>query len=514
MFPGGVSTLILNTLILLIDKGHISGDLVFLLGSEDKSQWFFDKLKKAIKTGIKVNVEVMPELFYWDDKMGGVAAAAEKIKEKFKRLAGDSRVLWAQNPTLGKSPAYTLALKMLAEENPGQKILMHVHDSAEQGRWPNLDLMVEKLGNSYYFDAPGTRWMVINKTDFRACLEAGMPKERLFYVPDPLLVKSHKPVHGRREIGQTIGRFARKNGFTFDADKPWMLFAGRTIRRKNLLEALLVALCRRDRAAFLITLPSDSPDDKPYEDTLFNAIRKFRAGAAGFGIDCVGTDFSLNDLAVASDLVMSCSVMEGFGLPYLEFPMLGRPLFAKRIYTMDDFSAIREKLPHHYYDSLKVPVEKPVRENQIKRYFKKIDALAGHFRIPGNISDKAKAQIHACYSQDLVDFSYLPASEQAAVVDRADAALLREVEGLNPGVFESLDAGLSDQSRNPAETAAAIDSVFGPDVYARNIERIMKSYDTEIRTDFKPDAFAEKFLGFYFTPENLRLLLDYKPFSK
>ncbi|MBC6480055.1 MAG: hypothetical protein GDA56_21985 [Hormoscilla sp. GM7CHS1pb] len=245
--------------------------------------------------------------------MGKVEEAAEKVKEQFKAIGAGGKVLWAQNPTLGKNAAYTLALKKLAQEVPDQKIWMHVHDSAEQGRWSNLDHMYSSLSEPYYFDSPGTRWMVINKIDYRAYLESGMPSDHLFYVPAPLLIESHVPQKSKQEIGEVLKGYAEKNNYTFEPDRPWLLFAGRTIRRKNLLETFLLALCARKELTFTITLPADSPDDKPYEDMVFNAIRKYKLGAAGFGIDHVGKDFALRDLAAASDLIISCSVMEGFG---------------------------------------------------------------------------------------------------------------------------------------------------------------------------------------------------------
>jgi glycosyltransferase involved in cell wall biosynthesis len=512
MYPGGVSTLILNTIILLIERGYIKDNITFVLGTEEKSEWFFKKLKESIKQKVNIDLKIIPEINYWDDSFGEVEQVADKVKELFKQIGSNGRVLWAQNPTLGKNPAYTLALKKLAQEKPDQKIWMHVHDSAEQGRWPNLDLMYSRLSEPYYFDAPGTRWMVINRIDYRAYLEAGMPEEHLFYVPDPLLLPVHQRKKGKAEIGEVLSGYAAKNGFTFNGDLPWLLFAGRTIRRKNLLETLLIALCAPKKLTFLVTLPADSPDDKPYEEMLFNAIRKYRLGAAGFGIHHVGTDFALNDLALAADLVISSSVMEGFGLPYLEFPMLGRPVMAKEIYIMEDFTDIRKGLPHHYYQELLVPVPKNIREIQLARYKKKVETLGSHFNILESKREKVSEFFSSHFAKESVSFSFLSASQQIDFIENIDNGKIGQIQQLNKDIFECLDTGFKDQDQDAAKVANTIDSAFGAEVYAKNVEKMLSSYGKKSSPRFDPNDFSRKFLSIYFTPQNLRLLLDYKPF--
>ncbi|MBC6480054.1 MAG: hypothetical protein GDA56_21980 [Hormoscilla sp. GM7CHS1pb] len=59
MYPGGVSTLILNTIFLLVEKGYIKDEIQFVLGSEEKSEWFFDALKKGLKNDIKIKLDII-----------------------------------------------------------------------------------------------------------------------------------------------------------------------------------------------------------------------------------------------------------------------------------------------------------------------------------------------------------------------------------------------------------------------------------------------------------------------
>lgn len=512
LYPGGVSTLLLNSIEILYRQGILTDDLIFVLGTEERSEWFFDEFRRRTGGKLKYRLEICPRLMYWEPSFGDIASAAEEIAAKFRVLTGQDRVLWAHNPTLGKNPAYTLALKKLAALRPDLPIWMHIHDSAEQGRWANLTLMKTSLPEPYYFVSPGTRWIVINRTDYDAFLNSGMPRAHLFHVPNPIPLPDHRPQCGKREIGTRLSAFARSNRFDFDPDREWLLFAGRTIRRKNLMEALLLALGCGEKLSFLLTLPADSPDDKPYENMVFSLIRRHRLGAAGFGPQLVNTDFPLNDLALAADMVASCSVMEGFGLIYLEFPLLGRPFFARRNTAIDNLKPIRDRLPHYYFDGLKVPMEKALRDNHLSRYLAKTRALSERLGLPRDLYSGVARFFEDHFSKDWVDFSYLPASGQFHMLENFAPDLAAAVRQNNPALFDDFRTGFHSGGCDPAPVREAVESLFGADVYAENIKRLLSSAASDKTAGFDASVFSGRLLASYFTPENLRLLLDYSPF--
>lgn len=512
LFPGGVSVLILNSLIPLIRKGFIEDGIKFVLGSEERSEWFFDRLRAAVPSGFKIERQVIPEINYWDPSYGEVDRAAETIRTGLLAFAGPDEILWAHNPTLGKNPAYLLALKRIARDDPDRRIFMHVHDSAEQGRWPNLGLMRASLPGPYYFVSPGTRWLLINRSDADAFSRCGMPDPYVRYFPDVIVPPPPETGTPQKTVLDTLSAFAGRNGFAMDLDRPRALFAGRTIRRKNLLEALLLCLCAPEPAALIVTLPSDSPDDKPYESMLVSQLRKHGAGIAGFGAELIGREFSLPSLSRACDTVLTSSVMEGFGLPYLEFPMFGRPLFARRISTMHDFDDIAHALPHHYYRAFFVPLDKALKNYHKERYLEKIKILGQRFGLPGEIEGNLATHFESHFDGKTIDFSYLSASAQFSILDELTPQKTREIRAANKSLYVDFEKALKDQKRDPLETEKAVQSRFSTDIFQQNIEQILDSYNVAPLSPFSPGAFQEALLHHFFTPENLRLLFDYKPY--
>ncbi|MBL8027740.1 MAG: hypothetical protein JNL74_15060, partial [Fibrobacteres bacterium] len=190
LFRGGVSQLMLSGLDILINKGLIKKGITIAVGTADRSEWFTDALKRVAPEGFQVNLAVIPELAYWSDSALSTDEAAERIKKALTSLSHKNALLWAHNPTLGKNPAYARAMRLIASQEPQRPIFMHVHDSAEQGRWPNLGLMRSELPETPYFISQNTRWLTINKTDESFFSHAGMPNGYLNYFPDIISKKN------------------------------------------------------------------------------------------------------------------------------------------------------------------------------------------------------------------------------------------------------------------------------------------------------------------------------------
>lgn len=511
LFPGGVSRLILGSLRSLVEQGMLEGEIRFALGTLERSEWFFRALAEQCGNRIRIRTEVMPELMYWDETESDWLGAAERIKSALMTLCGGGRILWAHNPTLGKNPAYLSALKRIAEEVPEFRMFLHVHDCAEQGRWTNLALMRRTLTEPYYFVSPGARWLVINQRAYQAFLDSGMPKSSLFYFPDLLPVPDPGLGIGEKAVLEQLSAYAKRESYGFDLSAPKILFAGRTIRRKNLLETALLLHCSPKRPALLITLPSDSSDDKPYENQVFHQIKKHRMGVAGFGPELVGHTLRLADLAQTVRFTISASVMEGFGLPYLEFPLLGKPLFARSIEIMSDFSDIKPLLPHHYYSSFRVPISKATADCQHKRYREKIELLSHRFRIPEDYIEQTQDFFGRQFESLTPDFSFLSASEQFDLLDKAEEGFVRDVYALNRDLYQEFEDCLTDAFVPIQDTSKAIDLKYGPLTHARNLQTILNSFEAKTAEPFDSEGFQKKLLEKYFRPSDLRLLLDYRP---
>ncbi|MBC6480056.1 MAG: hypothetical protein GDA56_21990 [Hormoscilla sp. GM7CHS1pb] len=138
--------------------------------------------------------------------------------------------------------------------------------------------------------------------------------------------------------------------------------------------------------------------------------------------------------------------------------------------------------------------------------------LSSHFKLAEEHRSKVEKFFQNLFVGENVDFSFLSASAQLKFVENLDIDIIKKIQSLNEPVFDALETGFKDQGRDPQKVSKAIDSAFGADVYATNVEKMMASYEGDSTAGFDAEHFMSKFLGFYFTPENLRLILDDQPF--
>jgi glycosyltransferase involved in cell wall biosynthesis len=151
----------------------------------------------------------------------------------------------------------------------------------------------------------------------------------------------------------------------------------RCIRRKNVEEAIFLTAffnrlvdgnqgrenCRlEERYHLLVSIKPESGDDGEYADQLADFVREHKLPVTiGLG-DLVALErepdpqddskiqsYSIGDLYRASDLVITTSVLEGFGFSYIEPWLLDRAVIGRSIpYITPDFQASGMKLGHLY----------------------------------------------------------------------------------------------------------------------------------------------------------------------
>lgn len=265
-----------------------------------------------------------------DDRRGGLIKAAI---EREARALGPDTVIHVHNPTLAKNSALLPALAALARD--GYPILMHVHDLAEDWR-PELYRPVEYPA--------GCAWAAINGRDAGRLREAG--GRLVAFLPNPVFSDSELDAYARglSDDPSSAGRSA-------EASPSTVLYPVRGIRRKNLGEALLIALYLPRGLRLALTLPPSSERDKPYYEA-------WAARAAALGLPVafdVGLKASLDDNYAMAAAVITTSIKEGFGLSYLE-PLARRKIVIGRrlAQVCDDFEA-RGLRFDGLYDGLGVP---------------------------------------------------------------------------------------------------------------------------------------------------------------
>jgi glycosyltransferase involved in cell wall biosynthesis len=121
--------------------------------------------------------------------------------------------------------------------------------------------------------------------------------------------------------------------------------------------------CRlKDRYHLLVSIRPTSGDDAAYADQLLEFVQKHRLPVTiGLG-DIIALEretdpadsskiqrYSIGDLYHASDLVITTSILEGFGFSYIEPWLLDRAVIGRSIpFITPDFQAAGMKLGHLY----------------------------------------------------------------------------------------------------------------------------------------------------------------------
>ena len=130
----------------------------------------------------------------------------------------------------------------------------------------------------------------------------------------------------RRRPSRTRIREAR-NWLTTELghDGPVWIFPTRFLRRKNLAEAVLLTRWLRPEAWFVTTAGVSSREEKTYARRLATAALREKWKVHFRILDGKESSPPIEDLAVASEVMLLTSAQEGF-LPYLRQPLSQSPL--------------------------------------------------------------------------------------------------------------------------------------------------------------------------------------------
>ena len=248
----------------------------------------------------------------------------QKIMSYLEKIAGVNDILHLHNLNLGKNPLLTLAAYRLASR--GIKIINHCHDFAED-RPDNYaflksiiqGLFQENLTEVLYSQFQNYHYIVLTSRDFNRLAGYGIKPDRISLLPDPVTF----PLKANNRISKDA--VIEKLGL--DRSLKICLYPVRAIRRKNIGEFVLLSVLFRDQASWLITQPPQNPVEKP-EYTRWkkfcnthNIPVLFEAGQA----------IDIHDLMPASDFCITTSMMEGFGLAFMEPWLAGIPVIGRNI---------------------------------------------------------------------------------------------------------------------------------------------------------------------------------------
>ncbi len=301
----------------------------------------------------------------------------------------------------------------------GQKILLQIHDFPEDGRAQKYAEQrsffdsEKSFESTLYPKASQVHYATINRRDFGFLKKAGVKSDHLHLLPNAI----HE-----LKVGSNPSQRP------FAADKLFALYPSRGVRRKNLGELLLLSLLNRDRIEFATSLSPEFSDGQTSHE-LWKQLAKRLSLPVTFGIADSG-EYSYPDLVGWSDLFVTTSIAEGFGLAFLEPWILGKSVAGRNLERITrDFSEQGIRLDH-LYSRLKVPVDW-LAERDLR---KAMDAclrqsyLAYDRVLPGSAIDDA----WKVWVQDgMIDFGVLSEAFQIQVLEllAEKPELMKEVKG-------------------------------------------------------------------------------------
>lgn len=419
-----------------------------------------------------------------------------------RRFLGRQAVWHFHNPSLGKNPGWSSVIDQLIRQ--GERVLLQIHDLAEDGRPENYQALSQDL-SILYPTAPNVHYAFINSRDYLRFLAGGLPGHYAKLIGNPVSLPPHATQLSDTDDGPSV------------ASGPCLVFFPiRGIRRKNLGEALFWASLAKHLLGwqlsagesrelspprgglFAVGLAAGAGDGEKVHSywqmvarklqlpILFNVVDRLappilNKHQANSCTDSVTYDFSawLN----ATTNVMTTSIAEGFGLGFLEPSLLNLPLMGRDLPDITrDFSSPERPLGA-LYTRLLVPIE-GLLGNQVAGFEPRLEkALASYYRAYGVSMNDIGAAIDAFYfkiaSVRYVDFGRLPEDLQALLLVRFESgpelysqcvvlpssqqSNLSSSPGLPPQVWFEHALGC----RHSMLSAEAVDQQFGLPSYGK-----------------------------------------------
>ncbi|HKJ46470.1 MAG TPA: glycosyltransferase family 4 protein [Balneolales bacterium] len=280
-----------------------------------------------------------------------VGALFRELTDSCTKILGGEPDLWhIHNHNLGKNQTLPLLTHYIAKQQ--HPLLLQIHDFPEDGRPGNYHYLFNSLRNTtsnhtnlaklLYPVSGHIFYSVLNRRDYNFLSDAGLPESHLHLLPNAIDVP---PITDEKPKSKALdGKY-----------KKLILYPTRAIRRKNIGEFLLHAILSEENNLFAVTLAPKNPKAKPrfkrwvdFSETLDLPV-VFEAGKK--------SHWSYTQLLHLSDLIMTTSVAEGFGLAFLEPWLAGNKLYGRNLPDITiDFTKEDIHLSH-LYDRLNVPVD-------------------------------------------------------------------------------------------------------------------------------------------------------------
>ena len=337
---------------------------------------------------------------------------ADSLEQQAIELIGRLPDVWyLHNHGLGKNVAYPGAVYELARR--GHRLLLQIHDFAEDGRPQNYIRMVKcstdgdrtLLGALLYPQGSHVHYAVINKRDLSILTRTGIERNRLHYLPNCLASANTVPT--TNAVRQRADKILKTS------ECPLFLYPTRAIERKNIGELLLWAAIERGNARFGITRAPQNPEQLTRYEHWKKTAKRLRLPITFE----MGENNSLEELVRHSRGIITTSIAEGFGLCFLEPWIWKRPLVGRRLLKITEGLEETGLSLDHMYDKLLVPLEW-IGEERFRRTV--ADCLYSYRAAYGKdcTEDHVNRAVAAAVVENSVDFGRLSVLQQTEVIER------------------------------------------------------------------------------------------------
>lgn len=327
-------------------------------------------------------------------------ALARRLLEAATDAFGSLPDIWhIHNHSLGKNVNFPEALRILAQT--GARILLQIHDFAEDGRPANYDHLSTAypdpttFSKSVYPSAPQIQYAALNQRDASILSKTGLPAEHLHVLPNSVSVPQLE---------------TSENDILLEIDQ-LIIYPTRAIRRKNVGEMLLLAALAPSGTHFATSLIPENPEWLEIHRG-WEALAEELDLPVHFGL---GSDYSFPALIQRADALITTSVAEGFGLAFLEPALFDKPLIGRNLPEITtDFRTWGINL-ENLYTELPIPAE-AISEAKLKAKLQAAlerNTAAYNRPLPDNGIERA---LNAARSGDGWDFGRLDEELQADAI--------------------------------------------------------------------------------------------------
>ncbi|MGD8878002.1 MAG: glycosyltransferase, partial [Syntrophobacterales bacterium] len=305
----------------------------------------------------------------------------------------------------------------------------------------------------------------------------------------------------KESIAVELQRYAHNRGYRFEPERQWWTLPIRLIRRKNVVEALLLAATTDDPPQLLVTLDANSEPERPYAEAVKDLFRtQNHAAVVGFGHELVGSVFGFDELLLSSDVVVTTSLLEGFGFTFLEGANRGIPLVGRNLNELTSDFAVAGFPGDSLYEQFLVPVDRETREEMIIKGLQFAQKQGQLLGLNDTTVDRFADEVKTIFSDNAVDFGFLELNQQLGLIDHLrENAFVQELRSLNPAAAEP--------AIFPHDFNERVEEQFGLQAHATKFTSAIEKLFGQTCEEPDTEKISNKLLELYFLPKFHRPLI-------